>query len=171
MVPTSAVAVPEDEVPVASEVSVLVLDDEPNSMLTVDRGISVVMEGDLRDRLNAPVKQGDALFKVARLQTLYVEAEIDERDVHEVLGRTNGEIAFVSQPKLTYPVQITRIEPAAMPKKDGNFFRIRCTFRGDAQPWWRPGMSGVCKLSVEKRSLYWIISHRTVDFLRLKLWW
>jgi multidrug resistance efflux pump len=131
----------------------------------------VVMEGDLRDRLNAPVKQGDALFKVARLQTLYVEADIDERDVHEVLGRTNGEIAFVSQPKLTYPVQITRIEPAAMPKKDGNFFRIRCTFRGDTQPWWRPGMSGVCKLSVEKRSLYWIITHRTVDFLRLKLWW
>jgi hypothetical protein len=44
IVPTSAVVVPEDEVPVASEVSVLVLDDEPNSMLTVDRGISVVIE-------------------------------------------------------------------------------------------------------------------------------
>jgi hypothetical protein len=32
-------------------------------------------------------------------------------------------------------------------------------------------MSGVCKLAVGKRTLIWIISHRTVDFLRLKLWW
>ena len=131
----------------------------------------VVVEGDLRDRLNAPVKQGDALLKIAKLQTLYVEAEIDERDIHEILGRTNGEIAFVTQPRLKYSVQISRIEPAAMPKKDGNFFMVRCTFNSGAQPWWRPGMSGVCKLSVEKRTLFWIISHRTVDFLRLKLWW
>jgi hypothetical protein len=32
-------------------------------------------------------------------------------------------------------------------------------------------MTGLCKLSVEKRSLLWILTHRTVDFLRLKLWW
>ena len=29
----------------------------------------------------------------------------------------------------------------------------------------------LCKLSVEKRSLFWILTHRTVDFLRMKLWW
>jgi len=131
----------------------------------------VVVEGDLRDRLKAPVKQGDALLKVAKLDTLFVEAQVDERDIHEILGRKTGEIAFVTQPKLKYPVKIARIEPAAMPKKDGNFFMVRCEFEGGPQSWWRPGMSGVCKLSIEKRSLFWIISHRTVDFLRLKLWW
>ena len=35
----------------------------------------------------------------------------------------------------------------------------------------RPGMSGLCKLNVEKRTLLWILTHRTVDFLRLWLWW
>lgn len=130
----------------------------------------VVVEGDLRERLKAPVKQGDALLKIARLDTLYVEAEISERDIHEVLGRTNGEIAFVTQPKLKFPVRLTRVEPAAAPRKDGNFFLVRCNF-DERQPWWRPGMSGVCKINVEKRTLFWIISHRTVDFLRLKLWW
>jgi hypothetical protein len=131
----------------------------------------VVVEGDLRDRLKAPVKQGDALLKIARLDTLYVEAEINERDVHEILGRTHGEIAFVTQPKLKYPVRISAIEPAALPKKDANVFLVRCAFEGGPQSWWRPGMSGVCKLSVEKRTLFWIFSHRTVDFLRMKLWW
>jgi multidrug resistance efflux pump len=131
----------------------------------------VVVEGDLRDRLRAPVKQGDTLLKIARLDTLYVEAEINERDIHEILGRTNGEIAFVTQPKLSFPIRITTVEPAAMPRKDANVFLVRCAFEGGPQRWWRPGMSGVCKLEVEKRTLFWIISHRTVDFLRMKLWW
>jgi multidrug resistance efflux pump len=132
---------------------------------------SVIVEGDLRERLKAPVKQGDALLKVAKLDTLYIEAQVDERDVHEILGRSKGEIAFVAQPKLKYPVRIEKIEPAASPNKDGNFFTVRCALLGSPQPWWRPGMSGVAKLSVEKRTLIWIIAHRTVDFLRLKLWW
>jgi hypothetical protein len=133
--------------------------------------MGVVAEGDLRDRLAAPVKQGEALFKVAKLGTLYVEAEVNERDVHEIIGKTRGEIAFVSQPKLKYPVRITTIEPAALAKSGENVFIVRCGFEAGAQPWWRPGMSGLCKLSVEKRTLFWIITHRTVDFLRMFLWW
>ena len=131
----------------------------------------VVAEGDLRDRLAAPVKQGEALFKVAKLGTLYVEAEVNERDIHEIVGKTHGEIAFVSQPKFKYPVRIITIEPAGLAKSGENVFVVRCAFAGEAQPWWRPGMSGLCKLSVEKRTLFWIITHRTVDFLRMFLWW
>ncbi len=133
--------------------------------------VGVVVEGDLRERIAAPVKQGDALYKIARTDTLYVEAEINERDVHEILGRAQGEIAFITQPKLKYPVKIIRVEPAAVPKKDANVFIVRLAFDGAPAPWWRPGMSGLCKLSVEKRTLFWILTHRTVDFLRMKLWW
>ena len=120
---------------------------------------------------SAPVKQGDALFKVARLDSLFVEAEINERDVHEILGRQTGEISFVSQPKLKFPVRIEKIEPAAFPKAEGNVFLVRCAFVDGPQPWWRPGMSGLCKLNVEKRTLVWIFTHRTVDFLRMLFWW
>jgi hypothetical protein len=131
----------------------------------------VVVEGDLRERIAAPVKQGDALFKVARIDTLYAEAEIKERDVREILGRSKGEIAFVTQPKLKYPVTIQTIEPAAVTKKDGNMFLVRLKLDRVVESWWRPGMTGLCKLSVEKRTLFWILTHRTVDFLRMKLWW
>jgi multidrug efflux pump subunit AcrA (membrane-fusion protein) len=131
----------------------------------------IVVEGDLRERIAAPVKQGDALFKIARLDALYAEAEIPERDVAEVLGKSNGEIAFVARPKLKYPVTIDTIEPAAAPKKDGNVFFARLKFDHAPETWWRPGMTGLCKLSTGKRSLMWILTHRTVDFLRMKLWW
>jgi multidrug efflux pump subunit AcrA (membrane-fusion protein) len=131
----------------------------------------VIIEGDLRDRLAAPVKQGDTLFRIAKLENLYIEAEIPERDVHEVLAKQKGEIAFVSQPKLTFPVRVEKLEPAAFPRNDGNVFLLRCGFENKIEPWWRPGMSGLCKVNVEPRSLWWILTHRTVDFLRLKLWW
>jgi multidrug resistance efflux pump len=131
----------------------------------------VVIEGDLRDRLAAPVKQGDTLFRIARLENLYLEAEIPERDVHEVLARQTGEISFVSQPKLKFPVRVEKLEPAAFPRQEGNVFLLRCSFVDGVQPWWRPGMSGLCKINIEPRTLWWIVTHRTVDFLRLKLWW
>lgn len=131
----------------------------------------VVVEGDLRSRLGSPVEVGEALFRLARTDVLYVEAEVNERDMHEVLGRTTGEIAFVSQPQKTYPVRIERIEPAAVPKEGRNVFLVRCAVEGRPDDWWRPGMSGVCKINTGERRLIWILTHRTVDFLRLWLWW
>jgi multidrug resistance efflux pump len=131
----------------------------------------VIVEGDLRQRLGAPVKQGDALFKVARTDALYAEVEVNERDIHEILKKNTAEIAFLAQPKLKFPVSITRIEASAFPKERENVFLVRCAFTGPIQSWWRPGMSGISKLPVEKRTLFWIAAHRTVDFLRMHLWW
>jgi len=36
--------------------------------------------------------------------------------------------------------------------------------------WWRPGMAGVAKIHVGHRSFLWILTHRTVDFLRMFFW-
>src|SRR4030095_7048935 len=116
----------------------------------------IVVEGDLRERIGAPVKQGDALYKVARIDTLYAEAEVNERDVKEILGRSKGEIAFVTQPKLKYPGSVQILEPAAVTRKEGNVFLVRLKPEAGAQSWWRPGMTGLCKISTEKRTLFWI---------------
>ena len=131
----------------------------------------VVVEGDLRQRIGAPVRQGDALYKFARIDPLYVEMEIHEQDAHEILGRSKGQIAFVAQPKSTFSVEVSTVEPAAQPKKNGNIFLVRAQLTEKPQSWWRPGMSGVCKIDIERRTLLWILTHRTVDFLRLFFWW
>lgn len=130
-----------------------------------------VVEGDLRERLGAPVKQSDVLFKLARIDTLYLEAEVNERDVEYILNSHEGEMAFVSQPKEKFPIHVVQVEQAAVPRENANVFLVRCAVEGGIQPWWRPGMSGVVKINADKRSLLWILTHRTVDFLRMKLWW
>lgn len=131
----------------------------------------VVVEGDLRQRVGAPVKQGESLYKIARNDALYVEMEINQRYIHDILDKVTGEIAFVTQPKLKFPFRVTRIEPAAFPKDNENVFLVRGALEGPAESWWRPGMSGVSKLNVEKRTLLWILTHRTMDFLRMLFWW
>ena len=131
----------------------------------------VIVEGDLRQRIAAPVRQGDPLYKFARIDNLYIEAEISERDSHRIPAKATGEIAFVAQPDSKHPVQVVRVEPSAVPKETGNVFIVRAGLNGPLQPWWRPGMSGLCKIDAGRGTLFWILTHRTVDFLRLHLWW
>lgn len=131
----------------------------------------IVVEGDLKELLGAPVRKGDVLFKVAKLAQMYVELEVDERDIHEVSAGDSGEIAFVSRPQLKFPMQVERVEPVAEAKDKGNVFLLRCDLKTTVNDWWRPGMSGVSKINVGKRNVFWILTHRTVDFFRILLWW
>ncbi len=131
----------------------------------------IVVEGDLEDLKGAAVKKGDVLFKVSRLERLYAELEVSEQDIHELSSLTAGEIAFVSQPRMKFPVTIEKINPVAVAKEsEGNVFLVHCTLP-ESKEWWRPGMSGVAKMSAGKRNALWILTHRTMDFLRMKLWW
>ena len=45
---------------------------------------AIVVEGDLQDRLGAPVKQGESLIRVARIDKLHIEAQASEWDIHEL---------------------------------------------------------------------------------------
>lgn len=131
----------------------------------------VVVDGDLRERIGAPLRAGDVLMKVSRLEGLYVEMRVPERDIDLIAGSETAEVAFTTRPEDTFQVGIDRVEPAAQVEKDGNVFVVRGVIR-DARPdWLRPGMSGVAKVESESRTLAWIATHRLVDFLRLKLWW
>jgi hypothetical protein len=130
-----------------------------------------ITEGDLRERVGSPIKQGDALFKLTKLQGMYVEAQVNQRDIQNIKEGAPGEIAFVTQPKLKFPVRVERIYPAAMPKDNENIFTVRLSILQAPVDWWRPGMSGLVKIESGKRTLFWILTHRTVDFLRMALWW
>lgn len=131
----------------------------------------VVVEGDLDERINAPVEQGDVLMKIAKIAGLYPELKLEENDIHEIEETAAGSIAFASRPELKFPVLVERVEPVARTEEEGNVFIIRCRLDGEDQPeWWRPGMSGIAKINAGKRNLLWIMTHRAVDRLRILLW-
>ncbi len=129
----------------------------------------VVLEGDLRERIDAPVRQGDLLFTLAPPGPLYADATVRERDIHRVWPDASGEIALVARPEERIPCQVTLIEPSAAPGEAGNIFTVRLDPLSQ-ESWWRPGMGGVVKIDGEEKPLIHILTYRTVDFLRMYFW-
>ncbi len=130
----------------------------------------VVVEGELKKNLGGPVKKGDLLLKIARLDSTYVELEIDQTDIHEVAPGRRGELAFVGRPDLRVALVIERIEPMSTMKDGRNYFLARARVDAEVQSWWRPGMGGTAKIDAGDRSLLWVLTHRSVRFLQRALW-
>jgi RND family efflux transporter MFP subunit len=131
----------------------------------------VIVEGDLMEKIGAPVRQGEPLFKLGRIENLYAELEVNEADIRQVAVSMSGEAALESRPQERFPLRVTRIEPVAVPREKRNVFIVKAEFTARARDWWRPGMSGVARLDAGRRTLIWLATHRTADFLRLRLWW
>lgn len=131
----------------------------------------VLDDGNLAERLGAPVRQGDALLRFAQLDGLFFELEVPEGDAILMTAGGPVEIAFRSRPDQVVPATITRIEPEAAVGGKGAFFRVRAVPVDGAEDWWRPGMTGIGKLITEKRSLADIFTRRLRNWLHLQLWW
>ncbi len=131
----------------------------------------VIVLGDWREKVGSPVRRGDSLFKIARIEHLYPELKVSENDVHEVIGDAHGEIAFTSRPDLKFPFKVQQVEPVAVAESSGNIFLTQGTFAETPAKWWRPGMSGLAKVEAGNRSILWVLTHRAIDFLRMRFWW
>ena len=132
---------------------------------------SVVLEGDLKDRIGAPLRQGDTLMRLARLDELYVSLDIDQRDIHAVMPQARVRFAFASRPGYWFEGELERIDPLAQARERKTFFPAKCRIQGEDLAWMRPGMTGLSKIDAGQRPLVWIATRRTLDFIRLHLWW
>ena len=130
----------------------------------------VVIEGELKKNLGAPVRKGDLLLKLARTTRIYLELEIDQAYVHEVKVGTRGEFALVGRPGERFPITLTQLDPAAVNKDGRTVYLARAALQGQEQPDWRPGMGGNARLDAGERPLIWVLTHRTVRFLREFFW-
>lgn len=132
----------------------------------------VVVEGERKDLLGAPVRKGDKMFKLARIEGLYVVVTVPERDMPLVAPDATGELVLVSRPDVKIPLKVTAVIPVAQTKgQDGNQFMIRAELQQAPEAWWRPGMSGAVRIDAGERNVAWILTHRLIDKLRLWLWW
>ena len=130
-----------------------------------------VLEGDLWERVGAPLRQGDLLFKVARLTSLTVDAEVNESDIDFVRAGAPVRLVFASRPAHGYAATIERIDPMAQSLDGNNVFLARCVIDDAIESWWRPGMSGVARIDAGHRTPIWLLTRRTLDYLRLRWGW
>jgi len=131
----------------------------------------VIVQGERQKLLGAPVREGDVMYKIAAMKDYYIQLDVNEQDVHDVNLDQSGQIAFLSRPDQKISFRIFQISYSAKVKEKENIFEIRASLTDKPENWWRPGMSGIGHIEVGKRRIIWILSHRTIDYIRLYIWW
>ncbi|MGM0519747.1 MAG: efflux RND transporter periplasmic adaptor subunit [Campylobacterota bacterium] len=131
----------------------------------------VVVEGNKKELLSSPVSKGDMLLKIANSNDIFIKFKISEKYIDEINLEDMGELKLLSKPENYYPIKVMNIVPVAqVDKNNGNIFVLKAKALNGVESWWRPGMSGVAKINVGKRRVIWIITHSTIDFLRMFFW-
>jgi multidrug resistance efflux pump len=132
----------------------------------------IVVEGDKQKLLGAPVSKGDILLKVAKIEGMYAQIKIGERDIGDVAQGAKGELIFLGRPWNTHRITVERVIPMAeVTQREGNVFAVKAAIGSSPEAWWRPGMSGVAKIDAGRRKIIWILTHRVIEFIRIYFWW
>ena len=129
----------------------------------------IVVKGDLKRQIGAPVKTGDVLFEIAPLESLRAQLLVPEDEIVDIEVGQEGYLATVSFPAQRIKFTVERISPIAEVVNNRNVFRVRVRLM-ETRQWMRPGMEGVAKVEIGKRRYVWIWTRKVVNWIRMKLW-
>ena len=129
----------------------------------------VVMSGDLSQSLGAPVERGQVLFEVAPLDEYRVIVEVDELDISAIVVGQKSDLVLPSMPGKAFPFVVEKITPVSIAKEGRNYFRVE-GHMVQSQSHLRPGMEGIGKITIDRRKLIWVWTHKAIDWLRLQMW-
>ncbi len=130
----------------------------------------VIIKGDLKDAVGAPLQRGDTLLTIAPIEAFRLIIEVDERDIGEIKQGQVGGLALVSLPNQRQAFKVARLMPVAIVKDGRNLFEVEGSIEAKQLQSLKPGLEGVAKIAVGERSIVWIVSHRIIDWFRLNLW-
>jgi len=129
----------------------------------------LVISGDLSQMIGAAVQRGQLLFEVAPLDSYRVILSVDEREIGRVEPGQIGDLIVSALPNETLSFKVDKITPIADAQSGRNVFRVEgllVTNPADL----RPGMEGIGKIEIGRRSLAWIWLHPIMDWLRVWSW-
>jgi len=129
----------------------------------------IVVKGDWKRAIGAPVKTGDVLFEIAVLESLRAQLLVPEDQIADIGEGQQGYLATASFPGQRIKFVVERINPMAEVVSERNVFKVRVRLL-TMHSWMRPGMEGVAKVSVGRRSYVWIWTHRFTSWVRMKFW-
>lgn len=145
-----------------------------------------VLEGDLRQEINAQFDKGDPLFKVSPRHAILAELYVPEGHIGNVLIRQNaqagtnaddpeplrGKLATKSNPDLHIPFEVVEISPVAQVVEGRNVFAVEAVMQLNEQELnnLRVGLRGVARIDIDRRSYLNIWTYDLVNWLQMKLW-
>jgi RND family efflux transporter MFP subunit len=153
-----------------AEAQLTLLDEQISRLRITAPFDGVIVSGDLSQQLGAPVERGNTQFEVAPLKKYRIVLKVDERDIVEVSLGQSGELVLSSMADRGLPFRVEKITPVSTAQEGRNFYRVEARPTGGDTEALRPGMQGVAKITIDKRRLAWIWSHKVVHWLRMFIW-
>jgi hypothetical protein len=129
----------------------------------------VIVSGDFTRALGSPVERGQILYKVSPLDDYRVLLNVDETDIVDLSVGMEGELTLSAAAEDTFEIVVDKITPVSEAGEGVNYFQVEASLVATPE-FLRPGMQGVSKIEIGKRRLLWIWTHKSIDWLRLKLW-
>lgn len=140
----------------------------------------IVLTGDLRRQKGAPLDVGAILFEIAPLESLRAKLHVPEKRIADVFAAQkddqplSGKLAAASDPSQYIGFEVERINQVAEVVNQTNAFQVRARLlleeTDQAKKWLRPGMEGMAKIDLGRRSYAWIWTRDPVNWIRMKLW-
>nr|WP_249815977.1 HlyD family efflux transporter periplasmic adaptor subunit [Bradyrhizobium sp. 138] len=129
----------------------------------------VVVSGDLRQLIGSPIEKGKVLFEIAPLDAFRVILQVDERDIAFLTEGQQGTLVLTGLSSDAVPFNVKVITPVATASEGRNQFRVEAAVQGVA-PLLRPGMEGIGKISIDRRSLLAIWTRSLIDWIHITAW-
>lgn len=129
----------------------------------------ILIEGDLTQSLGAPVSEGDALFQIASAEQYRLILKVDEHDIGYISAQQTASLRMAAIPDAVWQAELQDLMPVAVSTKGKGSFHVPATIHGDASRL-RPGMQGVGKIDIGKRSVFWVYTHGLLDRLSYLGW-
>jgi hypothetical protein len=132
----------------------------------------VVIQGDLRQQLGAPLKRGETMLTLAPGYDWRVVLEVDESDIAQLAPHQQAGLRLAAMPEHTIGLALERITPVAKTTPNGVRYEIeaRPTGAGAGLPGLRPGLQGVARIELPPQPLLWRAAVQGRQWLRMLAW-
>ncbi|HSI83411.1 MAG: efflux RND transporter periplasmic adaptor subunit [Candidatus Methylacidiphilales bacterium] len=132
----------------------------------------VVLAGDLKRAEGVPLSKGQVMFEVAPLDKLVLELDIPDSDIPYTSHDMPITARLEAFPGDTWTLKLHKVNPQAEVRDGEHVFVSEANLpEGEISKKLRPGMKGWAVLEGAPQPLWWQLTHKAWDYIRLTFFW
>jgi len=129
----------------------------------------VILSGDVAHRVGEVVPLGEPLLQFAPNGTWAIELRAPEFAALYLAAGQAGEFTTSARPDEAQRCRLVQVDMSSEVVNGENVFVAEAQVE-QSPAWIRVGMTGVARIHVGRRPVWWVGLHRTIDTVRLQLW-
>ncbi len=141
------------------------LEDRLSQLAITSPMDGMVISDSLDQMIGSPISRGQALFEIAPLARMVVEAHISQEDISYLPNKAEVRTSLDPFPGKSWPGTLRRIYPRSVIRDGENVFLVESLLANEDGRL-RPGMRGRLEIRVGKRPLGWVYLRKPLIYLQ-----